>query len=399
MSLINQAVLSPLRAGAGFKNDAGAMSIAAVDTISDTLQAGGWSLLGGTFATATLTAPFGFGYAGFQGNVCSMLGNAYVFWDPSWQTMPFGKIGPNTIVPVLSTGNAQANLCAAMSGFFICTIQSSTVILLTAVAPGPMGDGGVIEGQPSGSTSFGSVSVGVGLILQSQQQATPLNTAQITLKVIAGNVGAQASSLIFTFTVHGYNLDWVPAMTTAAPQAFWFLTASSYGVLFYTLYPDPLKLYSDQTFAWAAAPVIDPSQIAVLSFAAFVALMNAGEMASTLGAPPFFGGTGLTVGTWSGKLVIHQDGGVGQRGWAVFMDHSQGQPIVDPVSGAIFSQALVAMPEPISGESRLVGYLPDCFASTVADTFGRPIVQAGYKWRAIATQSEPPGTLWMATGE
>src|ERR1035441_5329058 len=89
--------LSPRRAFSGFSNDGGEGSIRACDEISIQLQSCGWSLIGSTFATATLYAPFGWGYAGFAGSVCIIGGTAYVFYDPSWQTIPFGFIGDAVI--------------------------------------------------------------------------------------------------------------------------------------------------------------------------------------------------------------------------------------------------------------------------------------------------------------
>ena len=267
---------------------------------------------------------------------------------------------------------------------------NSTTILWTSPIAGTSGDGVVIEGQPSGSISYGSTSSGGGWILESQEQL--LNLARITLTARTGTP-TDDGGLHLTFSVNGDAIEYY------ARRGKWTVTAGDFQALFYNLDGYAPDVYIYNSFAWASAPVIDGSQETTINFAAFVAQPgNMADTARTLGDP---GGNAMPVDTWTGHggSITHVSTTYGQRGWSVVMDHSGGAAITDPVGNAVFDLALVALPEPVSGESRIVGYLPDSFVSTQPVGFAQMMDQDLYKWRALAVQSGPPGAIWMATGE
>ena len=224
-----------------------------------------------------------------------------------------------------------------------------------------------------------------------------VNQAQIQVIVRTGESDGP-EGVRLTFTIN--NTDVVDIYLAAGD---WLVMASTNQVLFYTLDANPYVVHQHNTFVWACCPVIPGAQAHELTFAAFVAQINAGNLASTLGGNPYFGGGGCYVDMWTGAATpVRVTGSAGQRGWSILMSHSEGAPLTDPVGGALFTPAFLMLSG--GGESGIVGYVPDTFASSLPDTFGRQISVTDSQnkskyYRCIATQSEPPGSLWMATGE
>ena len=389
MSLIDLAHLSPLRNWTAFKvydggPDGNPTSSYSCDNIQAALISAGWVPTGSVQATGFLIAPFGFGFGGFQGLVCELEGSAYVYYDPTTQTAPSGSINGNAIVPVSNQGNAQMNLIIALNGHsnFMAFAEGGTTILFLSKLPGTAGNNITIGGQPTGSTSIGSISSGGGWIVQSP----PLlpNTAQITLQI---NM-ATDNTIELTITIGGL----VSAPWGLRPGTQWYMAATNYQAVFYNL--DPYQAVGNvfQTFLWACTPVIDYSQVLsfVVPFAAFFNRSSTYGGSSTLG-----NWTYMQVDMWVGGDYTSITG-QGQCSWSILMNHSEASPICDPAGAAVFNYPYVMMYVPEAAESRLVGYVPDCFFSSVSETFSAQTVQELYTWLCIATQSEPPGSLWMA---
>jgi hypothetical protein len=398
-SLLDITQVSPTRAYTTFQNPpstaftASQVTINAVLTIKDCLVQAGWIYLQPVYATATLTSPFGWGYLSFQSWVCTIAGDAFFFYDPTAGPPPSGTFNGATIIAVSVLGNPEANLAAAITGqgIFTATVYNSTTILLTANQPGILGDGIVVD--TNASIAIGSISQGGGYILQSVPQVDIDgygNTAFIGLTVVTGAPGS--GNLILSWTIGAVNFDFYPGVT----ESTWALTASPFQAMFFT--PDCIltELRPHNNFCWISTPII-PQSLPSLSYAAFLAQPNDLPNVSTLGYNT------MPCDQWvAGDYTTGvPNGAYGQAGWSIVFDHSEGANITDPIGNAVLSPALLQMysPSSVPPESRIIGYPPDCFVSTVPAPMWTQIYQDNLYWRCVATQDEPPGAMWMASGE
>lgn len=390
MSLTSLSYLSPSRTLIPFNvygggPDGNPTSSYSCDNILAALVSVGWVPAGSVQATGYLIAPFGFGYSGFQGLVCELGGCAYVYYDPTSQSPPNGYINGNVVVPVSNQGNPQANLIIALNVYssFLASASGGNTIVFLSKLPGTAGNNIVIGGQPSGSVSIGSISNGGGWIVQSP----PLlpNTAQITLQI---NTIPGDNTVELTITIGGL----VSAPWGLRPGTQWHMAATNYQAVFYNLDPYGGVGNVFHTFLWACTPVIDSSQVLSLGHPPFAAFL---EKSSDYGGSSTLGNTNLMgVDMWVGG--DHTSSDQGQTGWSILTNHSEAAPITDPVGNAVFNSAYVMMYSPPAAESRLIGYVPDCFCSSSLNVFSVQTIQELYTWVCIATQATPPGSLWMA---
>ena len=223
-----------------------------------------------------------------------------------------------------------------------------------------------------------------------------VNTAQVSLSFGTASPGSLGLSLRVERSPFDPNPD---PVDFPLAHGDWTVVANDYGAVFYCLNPDPLALYYYNSFCYVGAPIIDGNLSSVLDYAQFACHQKNLPSVSTLGG--FMAGQLMSAATWTGLggTNTFQDTTYGQTGWSVLMGYSEGAPITDPVAGAVFDSALLMLPNTAEGESRIVGYLPCCFTSTIPGTLGRQIYQDGCVWRCVASQAEPPASLWMATGE
>src|SRR5271169_552446 len=131
--------------------DATASSLAILN-IASTLQQANWAEVGFTYSQTTVTFPLviptigGGAVGGGVALAALWAGYSFFFYNPGagqvpppTYTDPFGHIWPVSGVPVdASTVGTLSNLAAAMSmNGFIGSVSGSTVVVLTALVPGP----------------------------------------------------------------------------------------------------------------------------------------------------------------------------------------------------------------------------------------------------------------------
>lgn len=388
MSLIDIAKISHSRFNIQFSVRGVQSSSTAVDHIAACLVNGGWTTVNGLYASATLSGPFGWGFTGVARIVCTIedvFPVAFWYYDPLTELPPHGKIGNATIVGVPkgdTDAKSQDNLAAAITAAsrFNASSQDSVTILLIAKAPGTGSNGINIVGQSTGSISVGSVSGGGGSTLVSQAQEINTLVFYCDIRTRDSTTNDQRPLITFRFGA-GY------AVTMPLANGDWQMVATPYQAVMFTLNPDTLSLFSGNWFIWACAPVVPDNTIDVTE-AGFVSQPNNNTSSfSTLGNRS------------AGAMVVdmdingtHYTGDQSQRGWSIFFEHSEGGNIVDLLYGAIFQEALVMLVRGAE-ESHIVGYIPDCFVSSIPAPMGQEMAQDGYVWRVIATQNKPPGCI------
>ena len=174
----------------------------------------------------------------------------------------------------------------------------------------------------------------------------------------------------------------------------WAIIATPYQAMFFTPEVDLFELEDHNNFCWLCTPII-PQTLPSLAYAAFITQPNDLPAVSSLGAGP-----GMYADMWvAGDLTNLKQ--VGQSSWSIIYDHSEGAAVADPLGNAVLQPAPLALyaPSVTPPESRIVGFAPDCFVSTFPANLWDQIYQAALYWRCVARQDEPPGAMWMASGE
>ena len=412
VTAVNGAVqVAPHQAYGIFFTGTGADS-AAADAIRDTLLAAGWTLAATLQAVGSLNAPFGWGYTAPAGDNTPVVityptafgvsTGIFVFYDPTTQLAPTGP----DVIPVIVGSNSvasQLKLLAAINGFGGVTAVTAGpyAIVVTADAAGTLGNLVTVTGN--GSNSTGGNPTGGGWVLQSrsQQQATRAgNTASVIASIYPGGGGRLEIDLNIGGTINlpsiggaggnpvvgGSTIEW-PTEAGA-----WQMIADDFGAIFWSLTPfhgGDIRVANN--FLWGTTLYI-PASIP-LDYAAFVMTTDQDAQATpTLGANNnmvvycFAAGTNATVNP-------------GQQGWSIGMYHSEGGAIADPTGAALLQVPYVFMPCGYNAESRICGQLWDTVASSQPEMFGQQFTIQGAAYRAIAAQSNPPGTLLMLSGE
>jgi hypothetical protein len=372
---------------------------AAADLVRDTLLAAGWTLKTNIQAVGYITAPFGWGYTGLYGNVVTitypplLYYAVFVFYDPLTQQIPTGV----NVVPVVAGSTSalsQANLILAIGqvapgspnslesigAVVVAAANGPDQIILTAVPVGTLGNSITVAGNDS--NSLGQAPSGGGWELSSRSQAQVFgagNTAQI---LITATTGADSNLLQLSATIAGVTVDMAPEI------GGWFLIADDFQAFFFTGSGGP------SSFFWASSLCIPPS--IPLSFAAFILQAN-GDTGSdpTLGTP----NSALVNSFVEGIHTVVAN--VGQQSFSIGMYHAEGSGamVVDPTGTAVLQTPWVFLPCGYNSESRICGQLFDCLACSGPNPFTQQFTVAGYNYRVIASQTSPPGSLLMSTGE
>lgn len=367
------------------------------DTVRDTLLKAGWIWTGNVQASVTLAAPFGWGFTSFQRDVTNIgdgtRGIAFFFYDPRVEDPPTGWLGGITggyliqaVPAATSSAVSELNLVNAINlsaAGVVATIQDANTILLTAKPIGTQGNG--IQVQGNGSISVGGTTTGGGWVLQSRSQTSVEffgNQADIQLTVQTGAAGNGNVQLVLV----------INGTTTTFPLGSyqWRLIADTYQACFMGIeFLGGEDIYSANNYLWCATPMCDSADgSAHVSNAAFIG--SGTGFSSSLGD----GNAHNNVQSWVNGTYLN--GGQGTA-WAMAMLHSEAGVITDLSDQVLIQKARVALKA--SAGLRFVGYVGNAFVSSAPATVGEQIAQLSAYFRCVASQNNPPGSVWLMTAE
>jgi hypothetical protein len=408
-------VIAPHQAFGVFSTDDASPNSLSADLVKNTLLAAGWSMPGTLQAVGSIFGPFGWGYTGFQADVVTITYQLhtwiFAFYDPTVGPAPSGV----DVIPVLigpSSAASQLLLITALNGlgFLTAAANGPDQIDLTAKVAGTLGNS--ITATGNGSVSTAVSCSGGGWILQSKSQVAvfgaPGNSASIILSVAPG-VGFGGNRLAFAInvggvvqpTLGGSNIVTggvsIPFEPEKSGATQWGLIADDFGALFYCLAPFHAgDVFVFDSFLWMTSLCIQP--VVPLGYSAFVM-----QSPGTIAAFPSLGASNnMTVDSWVGPDYAgsyHATGGIGQRGWSIGMYHSEGGMVADPMGSPVLQTPWVFLPVGYIGESRICGQLFDSLVSSGPNNYTQQFTIAGYNYRVIASQTFPPGSLFLSTGE
>jgi len=390
-------VLAPHFAYGIFTTSDATPNNAAADLVRNTLLAAGWTLSRNIQAVGYINAPFGWGFTAVYNTVVTIIiptssGPAiyhYVFYDPTTQAAPTGL----DVVPVIvgaTSAASQANLLAHISagfgagGALTAVASGPNQITITSKLVGTLGNAIQLIGNGSNSTGVNPSDGGWELQSRTQHGVFGLgNTAQI---LITATTGVASNRLALSATIGGVTIGFNPE------AGGWSLIADDFQCCFFSLMPFHAgDIYVFNSFLWASTLYIPPN--IPLSFAGFIMQANSVSTSiPSLGAP-----NGNAVDSFVGGY--HTSGSVGQQGWSIGMYHSESGMVADPTGTAILQTPHVFLPCGYNGESRICGQLFDALASSGPNTYAEQFTIANYNYRVIATQTDPPGSLFLCTGE
>lgn len=364
----------------------------ACDSILFTLLAANWTMLPPIQATASIFAPFGWGYVGPVVFVGASSGVVYVYYDPTTGPPPSGNIGAYVIIPVptgstgaISQGNLVAELNMGGLGF-TAVISSSTSIAITANAPGTAGDGIVLSG--TGARYIANTTSGGGWVVQSRSQFDMYgtgNATRIKLTITTGAPGVP-TRLYLTAEINSVSVSF-PAQASGQ----WFVMADDFQAVFVSQAPfgaGDIFVFND--FLWIATAYV-PGGVPVSDAAWISQNANRPSVSGT-------GSGGLQVDMFlnGSHTVATQE----QQGWSLGMFHVEQSTNEDPLGQALIQPPYVFLYDPGVSQSRIVGYVWDSFLTSIPQPMLQQFNQANDQYRVIATQSiAQEGSLLLMTAE